>query len=78
MATMNKSNNAIIDDANKVAGDIFTKRAKNIIDNKVNSVKKNVINSDLIKFMIVSPLIFFCRLPCIQDKDKALSCLPLE
>lgn len=75
---MTKSNNAIIDDANKVAGDIFTKRAKNIIDNKVNSVKKNVINSDLIKFMTVSPLIFFCRLPCIQDKDKVLSSLPLQ
>lgn len=52
MATMNKSRNAIIDDANKVAGDIFTKRAKNIIDNKVNSVKKNVMNNDFTKFML--------------------------
>jgi len=51
METMNKSKNAIIDDANKVAGDIFTNKAKNIIDNKVNKVKKNVINSDLIKFI---------------------------
>lgn len=78
METMNKSKNAIIEDANKVAGDIFTKRAKNIIDNKVNSVKKNVINSDLIKFMPVSPLVFFCRFPCIQDKDRVLSSLPLQ
>ncbi len=78
METMNKSKKAIIDDPNKVTGDRLTNKAKNIIDSNVNNVKKNVINSDLIKFMTVSPLIFFCRLPCIQDKDKALSCLPLE
>lgn len=51
MATMNKSKNAIIEDANNVTGDKFTNRAKNIIANNVNSVKKNVINSDLMKFM---------------------------
>ncbi|UTH10810.1 hypothetical protein [Macrococcoides canis] len=48
---MNKSKKAIIDDASKVTGDKFTNRAKNIIANKVNKVKKNVINSDLIKFI---------------------------
>lgn len=52
MATMNKSRNAIIDDANKVPGDRFTKRAKNIIANNVNNVKKNVMNNDFTKFML--------------------------